>query len=75
MTKFFKKFQKIPYFSGKALFSKNLAVMHNTTWVLNTMMSFRKKLKNQFQGNFRTEGRTDLIHMAFVTMARGTIRE
>ena len=36
--------------------------MHNTTWVPDTMLSSRKKLKSQFQENFQTEGRTDLIY-------------
>ena len=36
---------------------------------------FQKKVKSQFQENFRTEARTDLIHMTLQAMARGPIRE
>ena len=35
--------------------------MHNTAWAPNTM--FQKRLKNQFEENFPTKGRTDLIHI------------
>ena len=49
--------------------------MHNTTWVPNTILSFKKKLKNQFEENFQTEGWTDLIHTTLLAMARGPIRE
>ena len=35
--------------------------MHNTAWAPNTM--FQKRLKNQFEENFQTKGRTDLIHI------------
>ena len=36
---------------------KSTSVTHNTTWASNTMLSFRKKLMNQSQENFQTEGR------------------
>ena len=34
-----------PHFGGKVLFWKNLAVIRNTTWTPNTMLSSRKKTK------------------------------
>ena len=39
------------------------------------MLSFRKKLKSQFQENLQTEGRTDLIHKTLLAMTGGPIRE
>ena len=44
--------------------------MHNTTWAPHTMLSFRKKLKSQFQDIFLKEVWTDLIHRTPLAMAR-----
>ena len=52
-----------PHFKSKTLFLKNLTDIHNSTWARNTMLISQKKLKGQFQENFWTEGRADLIHM------------
>ena len=49
--------------------------MHNTTCTPQQHDKFQKKLKSQFQENFRTEGRTDLIHGTILAMARGPTRE
>ena len=66
----------LPFLGVKHFFSKNLAVIHNTTWAPNTMLnSPQKKLKSSFDENFWTEGRTDLIHMTLLAMARSPIRE
>ena len=69
MTKISNKFRKpffdpfldhFPHFWGKIPpppQKKSSSVTHNTTWASNTMLSFRKKLMNQSQENFQTEGR------------------
>ena len=42
-----------PLLWGKIFFSKNLAVIHNTTWAPNTMLnSPPKNLKSSFDENF-----------------------
>ena len=47
--------------------------MHNTTWTPHTMLNSRKKnKKSQFQGNFLTEGRTDLIHRTLLCHGHGS---
>ena len=43
--------------------------MHNTTWAPHTMLSFRKKLKSQFQDIFLKEVWTNLIHRTPLAMA------
>ena len=42
--------------------------MHNTTWVLYIMQSFRKKITKQFQENFQTEEWTNLTHWTLLAM-------
>ena len=49
--------------------------MHNTTLAPSIILSSRKKLKSQFQENFQTEERTELIHMTLLAMTREPIRE
>ena len=63
-----------PHFGRKIFFRKNLAVIDSTTWVPKTMLSSWEKLKSQFHENFWTEGRTDLIHMNLLAMAKSPIR-
>ena len=52
------------------------SVTHKYIWVPNTMLSFRKKLMNQFQENSRTDRRTDrqtLFYRILQVEARGPI--
>ena len=65
MTRFSNKLKKnlvlahFPHFGGKKIFFLKSAPVTHKTWPPNTMLSFRKKLMNQSQENFWTEGRKD----------------
>ena len=48
------------------------SVTHNYIWVPNTMLSFRKKLMNQFQENSWTDRQT-LFYRILPVEARGPI--
>ena len=41
---------------GKNIFFQKIQPCHNTIWAPNTILSSRKKLKNQLQENFWREG-------------------
>ena len=71
----FKNLAYFLHFGGKTLFSKNQALPYTKQhWPLMPCWD-PEKTKSQLQENFQTEGRTDLIHMTLLVIARGSIRE
>ena len=63
-----------PHFWGKTLFSKNLAVMHNTTWTPNIMLSSRKT-KEPIPRQIPNRRTNRPYHMTLLALARGPVRK